>query len=1037
MNSENINLRFENKYLDFLNETMNEFKNQKNKIGDLLFEISLVDADIRRNDNITEDKIRQWYLEDLPFRNISFDAYKKDSFEIIEKRRSLLNSNFFKLNNRYVAELFYMIQIKETIKSLIATTKKELEQKQTSLTNDLEIKEAIEILDSIDEQFELTEEELRFNKLGLTKEQQEIYNNLEKKIGPLKQEKKEEVSDELFLSKTDYDNKISEYERILEIYNEDLERLYDVQKEYETGKIEYSTYQKYANYVIERYHYMQEQYVLTSKLYTNYGEFLSLEESKLKDKLNKLQAELNDEFIYRSQYQNGLETNNDNRIDALQESIKKIKEELSRRANPYNGMTDEQLMQKINRLQSQLEDEFIYASQYENGLETNNNDYIEKLQDEIKKLKDELNRRNKKIKEILKPEQPMMIYEKVDKPIDVSKKEKDTLDDIIYKVCGEKTFNDKQSSKYEASKIKIFNMPKKDKLGRTYRVVSTIKSVICILPRSLMKLRGIFLTKETKISFKEMEERANKLTDAEVRILLKKYKGATAQSKKIPLGFNNAIKPRINKYISKKITAINEKINENLIKIEYCKKLISLLNEKLVTEQSPEMVEKMKRLLETAYITAADCIGSLEKLQKEGNSLQSGDGLHSFDEELKALNTKLNYEGGRFSAKREYDPVLWSLISKYSHVIENSKDKKEIVDAFIARENIYKENTKEKSSIFNLGSKVSAGKLDYRPFVETLNYGNDPLIRDLITIILTVSSIVNLVNNIKTNIANNSQDANINQDAIKEIEEYNKQIEAHNDTLASNQALINNIRNNGKVIEEDLIYDINLKEGAIANLAERGNNDRFNWDLSGEEFLESDAAIHAATSELSISNANQILELSNQYTSGAISHAEYISKLSELNSKVNEVYLNVSDSVGGYIKDYASAHPQYDYTAILSAVNNASRSAQSATQLNNFLASIYEQSINVTDLESLDLLESALYAADPASKILSVSLTPSIITLGAVGAKATHEEIVSQQEDSAKTKRDKEVKDMIEALKRMKEELTPEEIKEIEDFLSK
>ena len=140
-------------------------------------------------------------------------------------------------------------------------------------------------------------------------------------------------------------------------------------------------------------------------------------------------------------------------------------------------------------------------------------------------------------------------------------------------------------------------------------------------------------------------------------------------------------------------------------------------------------------------------------LPNEGNKLQNGNGLHSFDEEVKALNTKMNYIGGRFSKAREYDPKLWSKVSSYSHRIEYSMDPKEVVDSFIERERIYKENTKERRSIFNLGSKVTVGKLDYRPLVETLNYGNDPFIRDLITSVLVVSSTASLINNIKNSVA--------------------------------------------------------------------------------------------------------------------------------------------------------------------------------------------------------------------------------------------------------------------------------------------
>ena len=50
------------------------------------------------------------------------------------------------------------------------------------------------------------------------------------------------------------------HETLLEMYNEDLDKLYELQKNYENGEIEYSEYERFALYMSERYKYMMNLY---------------------------------------------------------------------------------------------------------------------------------------------------------------------------------------------------------------------------------------------------------------------------------------------------------------------------------------------------------------------------------------------------------------------------------------------------------------------------------------------------------------------------------------------------------------------------------------------------------------------------------------------------------------------------------------------------------------------------------------------------------------------------------------------------------
>ncbi len=590
-----------------------------------------------------------------------------------------------------------------------------------------------------------------------------------------------------------------------------------------------------------------------------------------------------------------------------------------------------------------------------------------------------------------------------------------TLDGIIRKVCGDKSFTDSQSSRYLASKIKVFSKPEKNNLGLGYKVVSIPRAIIGIIPKAAMKVYGLFITKETKNTFKEMEERASKLTDKEVDKLLIEYKGSIAQGKRLPKGFNAAIRPRANLYVSKRVAKINEEINNNLSRINYCQKIVNALTEKLKENNSPEMVAKINETLQNAYESGAKSVKDLIRLQIEGNNLQNGKGLHSFEEELKALDTRLNYVGGRFSKARSYDPELWSKISGYSQKIEYSLDSKEVFKSYIEREKIYKENSKEKRSLFNLGSKVTVGKLDYRPFVESLNYGNDPFIRDLITSILVVSSTASLINNITTNMKNAQQ-----------ISNYNASVAQYNKTGAEHQQFIDEIRAGGDTVEKGIIYDIKQTEGAIENVAERGINDKFDWSLGGSGYKLEDAAHHLESSTLSVNNANAILDLTNKYSAGQITHAELIRGVQDLKESTIGVYEKTINDVIGYTEQYASTHSQFDYTAVLSALRHAQSNPSDTSVMTDFLADMYEKSLNISDFESLSAINATL---------TSPSLVPDILTLGTVAAKVSQEQMDSKREIKPDGKKAKELRDMIESLRSMKAELTEEDVKEIEDLL--
>ena len=259
----------------------------------------------------------------------------------------------------------------------------------------------------------------------------------------------------------------------------------------------------------------------------------------------------------------------------------------------------------------------------------------------------------------------------------VHEEEKDlSFEGIIKKVSGDSSFTKGQSSRYAASKIKVFTKPQTNDLGFIGKVTSIGKSIIGIIPKAAMKLYGKLISNETKGMFQDIETRAMNLSDYEVETLLHEYND---KLDRIPKGFEQIIKPRVNLYVSKRVEYLQKSFNESMYQIAASQKSI---------EESKD---------ESEYFIAAPIIKGLINIQIEVSNLLKVSNVHSFKSQLKSLYNKLTYAGARFENAKEYDPSLWSKVSGLSQKIEYSLDPKEVVDSYTEREKIYKEHGKHKS----------------------------------------------------------------------------------------------------------------------------------------------------------------------------------------------------------------------------------------------------------------------------------------------------------------------------------------------------
>ena len=120
-----------------------------------------------------------------------------------------------------------------------------------------------------------------------------------------------------------------------------------------------------------------------------------MSDEELERRIKELEQEIQDEWNFRAHQENGMEEHADDKLEKLQEELKKLKDEQQKRKDrkELEGMSDEDIANRINEINGEIQDEWNFRAHQENGMEEHQDDKLEKLQEELKKLQDEQKRR--------------------------------------------------------------------------------------------------------------------------------------------------------------------------------------------------------------------------------------------------------------------------------------------------------------------------------------------------------------------------------------------------------------------------------------------------------------------------------------------------------------------------------------------------------------------------------------------------------------------------------------------------------------------
>ncbi len=303
-----------------------------------------------------------------------------------------------------------------------------------------ELQKQLEDLNNKRQSLDLKMSQIDADKISNTVELEEIQEEITK----IEEEKKSEFEKTPVenVDIAEYTQLLTSYNKDLEAYNKDVPKLYNLQRQYEQGKIEYDEYEKFATPLANRYITLQKEYEKLCKLYEKLNNqkanssLESLTDEQLKEKLSSLNNELKNEWHYGAHETNGMEEIDTSRFDKIQADIKAIKVEQDRRLartfsndeltnnikqlnatlaagteqNPVNVnkiksiltllnaeqeernkrpasiYTDEQLDAKLAELNEAYMDEWNYSAHESNGMEANDPAKLDKIKEQIDAL---------------------------------------------------------------------------------------------------------------------------------------------------------------------------------------------------------------------------------------------------------------------------------------------------------------------------------------------------------------------------------------------------------------------------------------------------------------------------------------------------------------------------------------------------------------------------------------------------------------------------------------------------------------------------
>ena len=585
---------------------------------------------------------------------------------------------------------------------------------------------------------------------------------------------------------------------------------------------------------------------------------------------------------------------------------------------------------------------------------------------------------------------------------EISKKEEKSIEEdygyktVIAKLVEGLTPKKKDGQRYRAANIKVTEEFKNELHSGNYlyNVVHVVPAIIKLPIQTVRKFIGrITYREEAKRRMETIKDRLDKLSEKDLMILFKEY-GNHAREERFGTGINLLINERINRFVFEKVNNINKGLESKYQDLFNTMKEMDTIDSMIRSRETKDEVRENLKLYRANILKGkAEEVASIRKDYDEAKTLLSS-GLHGFSENLRATDSKMSYVGRRFAKDHDLDVELLEKEAKYEkaekRAIQDGNDEMAL-RIFIANETLLSKNTKIENSIVG---KRSTGKKYYSPLVESLDYRNDPFLRDIFTTIAVVGATVTAFNAINA--------SKVKTDYQKQIDEVN----AHNEKVMESVNNTGNIISNKKRAYMEGMKAENYQDSLnISNVLERKALDQSSevhggWSVGTKSYYDARSIAQGSYVDFYNNTKNAIADVTTKYSTGQLNGQQAIEALGEISKNSQTTLRTVVNDAIPHLNNYARDHSQFDLAGIQDAMNyivanpdaitNMNRSMIETTELGEELAKMSIEKVNLINELPNNITAPLFGAATAASLAMNVANTAGATKKGVYGNKITN-----------------------------------------------
>ena len=480
------------------------------------------------------------------------------------------------------------------------------------------------------------------------------------------------------------------------------------------------------------------------------------------------------------------------------------------------------------------------------------------------------------------------------------------FDTIIYELTKDLDVKKGDAKKYTASNIKVFKgfcneLQAKNTIYNIFHFVPAIIKVPINLVRKLAN--KVTYSIKDKQRIKELKERIDKLSESDVEIILREYKGSRVIQEKLPTILNVLLNEKIQKHLNTKLENKNEILERKYLTLINAAQEVEECNKRLATEKDPEKIKAINNIKNSFLKASAQDIAMVRKTYDEANALVSG-GAHGFEEDMRAAGTKMSRVGMSFAKDYDLDHELQQKLAELEQqekLAIQKNDNEAALKAFMARVELLSRNTKIENSIVG---KRDVGKKVFLPFGGEINYNPNPLVKDILTTLTVVTSAVSAVSALKTHGPNGSSQTEL-QNEIQRVNDANDKV------IRDVNAQGAKLEGNRDTITEGMNEYTNQSVVNATTTTERMTADRFSdssgWRF-GADYNHADALAHQQYNAMADQIKSQIEDIARQSSKGMITDQQALEMLKNVSNQQQRNLIKVYTEYQPILKEYAATH---------------------------------------------------------------------------------------------------------------------------------